>query len=117
MIFTDECDRFKDLTHVHSFTHDFHLRMVQSHISGRPQQFVFKQGYHLTGFLQDLVTHYSVAPSFSRNYVHEGKGILVQFIKCIASTGIKFPILDIIKSPGLTKRYAFLGYLFLIICI
>ena len=35
VIFIQECDGFKDLTHMHSFAHDFHLRAVQSYLSGK----------------------------------------------------------------------------------
>ena len=71
MIFTDECDKFKDLTHVHSFAHDFHLRTMQLYLSGQPLA-VFKQNYHITAFLKDFVAHYPYTPSFSRNYINEG---------------------------------------------
>lgn len=70
VIFTDECDKFKDLTHVHSFTHDFHLRMVQASIRNQP---VFKTGYHLTDFLKLFTSYFSYVPSFARNYIYEGK--------------------------------------------
>ena len=72
-IFTDECDKFKDLTHVHSFTHDFHLRTVQRHLSSPTHSDVFKPEYHLTAFLTDFVQHYSFAPGFARNYIMEGR--------------------------------------------
>ncbi|ELT88148.1 hypothetical protein CAPTEDRAFT_222074 [Capitella teleta] len=71
-IFTDECDKFKDLTHVHSFTHDFHLRVVQTFLSSPLHPIVMKQGYHITAFLSDFVKHYSFAPGFARNCIIEG---------------------------------------------
>ena len=71
VIFTDECDKFKDLTHAHSFAYDFHLRMLQMYLAGR--QLVFKHGYHLTAFLQDFIHIYPYVPSYSRNYVYVGE--------------------------------------------
>lgn len=73
-LFTDECDKFKDLTHVHSFVHDFHLRTVQTFISGSD---VFCPGYHLAAFFQDFISHFPNEPSFSRNYIHEGDALQV----------------------------------------
>jgi hypothetical protein len=72
MIFTDECDKFKDLTHVHSFAHDFHLRTMQQYLSGQRIN-VFKLNYHLTAFLHDFKEHFPYAPSYSRNALYEGE--------------------------------------------
>ncbi|XP_074640655.1 KICSTOR complex protein SZT2-like [Tubulanus polymorphus] len=66
MFFTDECDKFKDLIHVHSFAHDFHLRTAQAYIGGR--QNVFKADFHLSSFLADFIKYYPRPPNFSRNY-------------------------------------------------
>ena len=71
LIFTEECDRVKDLTHAHSFTHDFHLRTVQAYIS--TQQLVLRQGYHLASFLHDFVSYFRFAPSYASNYIYEGR--------------------------------------------
>ncbi|CAH1774976.1 unnamed protein product [Owenia fusiformis] len=69
ILFTDECDRMKDLVHVHSFAYDFHLRYIQTYIAGG--QGAMKTGYHLRNFLQDFVQLYPYPPSFSRNYINE----------------------------------------------
>lgn len=68
LLFVDECEKCKDLIHVHSFAHDFHLRCIQTYISGEQ---IFKQGYHLTGFLADFMQVYPYPPKFSRNYLHQ----------------------------------------------
>lgn len=34
MLFTEECDKVRDLMHVHSFSYDFHLRLVHQHVLG-----------------------------------------------------------------------------------
>ncbi|XP_013407252.1 KICSTOR complex protein SZT2 isoform X2 [Lingula anatina] len=69
MHFLDECDKMKDLSHVHSFAYDFHLRCVQRYIEGRP---MLHDGYHLANFLADFIKCYPNPPSFSRNCVYEG---------------------------------------------
>ena len=33
LMFVDECEKVKNLIHVHSFGHDFHLRSIQDYIS------------------------------------------------------------------------------------
>ena len=70
-LFTDDCDQKKDLIHIHSFAHDFHLRTIQSYFH-RPQM-GFKAGYHVTSFLAEFVKHYSPRPKYCRNHIHEGK--------------------------------------------
>ncbi|XP_052774284.1 KICSTOR complex protein SZT2-like isoform X2 [Mya arenaria] len=67
LLFVDECEKCKDLIHVHSFAHDFHLRCIQSYISGH--QDLFKKGYYLSGLLNDFIKVYPYAPSFSRNFM------------------------------------------------
>ncbi|ESO95894.1 hypothetical protein LOTGIDRAFT_144386, partial [Lottia gigantea] len=69
LLFVDECQRYKDLIHVHSFAHDFHLRCIQRYISG--EETIFHQGFHLTNFLTDFTQIYSYAPSFSRNCLQQ----------------------------------------------
>ena len=69
VFFTDECDRFKDMTHVHSFTHDFHLRVLQGYVSGARR---LQPDYHVSGFLKDFVRHYVNIPHFAINHVLEG---------------------------------------------
>ncbi|ETE66408.1 Protein SZT2, partial [Ophiophagus hannah] len=34
MLFTEECDKVRDLMHVHSFSYDFHLRIVHQYLLG-----------------------------------------------------------------------------------
>ncbi len=34
MLFTEECDKVRDLMHVHSFSYDFHLRVVHQYLVG-----------------------------------------------------------------------------------
>jgi len=80
--FMDECDKMKVLMHLHSFTYDYHLRCIHSYISGR--QMIFKQGYHLTNFLDDFIKYYPKGPNFARNTVHLGKCLMccTSFIEC-----------------------------------
>ncbi|KAH3695457.1 hypothetical protein DPMN_082917, partial [Dreissena polymorpha] len=67
LLFVDECEKVKEMIHVHSFAHDFHLRCIQSYIGG--QRDLFKQDYFLSGLLNDFVKVYPYAPSFSRNFL------------------------------------------------
>lgn len=73
LLFVDECERCKDLIHVHSFAHDFHLRCIQSCMQpAQNTQSIFPPQYHLTGFLRDFMQVYPYPPKFSRNYLSEG---------------------------------------------
>ncbi len=69
MLFTDNCDRHKDLIHIHSFAHDFHPRTIQSYFH-RPEM-GFKSHYHVTRFLADFVKFFTPRPKFCRNHIHQ----------------------------------------------
>ncbi|XP_078662696.1 KICSTOR complex protein SZT2-like [Branchiostoma floridae x Branchiostoma belcheri] len=67
VVFTDECDKYKDLKHLHSFSHDFHLRCAALYMSGR--QLIFPQCYDLSTFLAGVVNFFSRPPRFSQNHI------------------------------------------------
>lgn len=56
--------------HLHSFTYDFHLRTIYSYISGR--HLLFRQGYHISSFLDDFIKYYQKSPNFARNLISSG---------------------------------------------
>ncbi|XP_041064757.1 KICSTOR complex protein SZT2 isoform X7 [Carcharodon carcharias] len=70
MLFTEECDKVRDLMHVHSFSYDFHLRVIHQYLVGR--QMTLRQGYHLTSFLEDFISHHPDIPKYGRNHIFEG---------------------------------------------
>lgn len=71
MLFTEECDRVRDLMHVHSFSYDFHLRLVRQHVLGAHA--VLRHGYHLTTFLRHFLAHHPDGPHFGRNHIYQGQ--------------------------------------------
>ncbi|XP_049584680.1 KICSTOR complex protein SZT2 isoform X10 [Syngnathus scovelli] len=70
MLFTEECDKVRDLMHVHSFSYDFHLRVVHQYLVGC--HMTLRQGYQLTDFLRDFITQHPDIPKFGRNHVFQG---------------------------------------------
>ena len=60
--FLSECDHIKVWLHLHSFTYDFHLRSINSFVSGR--QFLLKQNFHLVSFLDDFTKYYNKVSGF-----------------------------------------------------
>ncbi|XP_048353115.1 KICSTOR complex protein SZT2 isoform X1 [Sphaerodactylus townsendi] len=70
MLFTEECDKVRDLMHVHSFSYDFHLRIVHQYLLG--SYMALRQGYHLTGFLEDFIAQHPDIPKFGRNHIFQG---------------------------------------------
>lgn len=70
MLFTEECDKVRDLMHVHSFSYDFHLRVVHQYLVGC--HMTLRQGYQLTSFLDDFIAHHPDIPKFGRNHVFQG---------------------------------------------
>ncbi|XP_075411097.1 KICSTOR complex protein SZT2 isoform X3 [Tenrec ecaudatus] len=70
MLFTEECDKVRDLMHVHSFSYDFHLRLVHQHVLGA--HLALRHGYHLTTFLRHFLAHHPDGPHFGRNHIYQG---------------------------------------------
>ncbi|XP_061488640.1 KICSTOR complex protein SZT2 isoform X3 [Rhineura floridana] len=70
MLFTEECDKVRDLMHVHSFSYDFHLRIVHQYLLG--SHMALRQGYHLTSFLEDFIAQHPDIPKFGRNHIFQG---------------------------------------------
>ncbi|KAI7807837.1 KICSTOR complex protein SZT2 isoform X9 [Triplophysa rosa] len=70
MLFTEECDKVRDLMHIHSFSYDFHLRVVHQYLVGC--HMTLRQGYQLTSFLEDFIAHHPDIPKFGRNHVFQG---------------------------------------------
>ncbi|XP_061635945.1 KICSTOR complex protein SZT2 isoform X2 [Phyllopteryx taeniolatus] len=70
MLFTEECDKVRDLMHVHSFSYDFHLRVVHQYLVGC--HMTLRQGYQLTDFLRDFIAQHPDIPKFGRNHVFQG---------------------------------------------
>ncbi|CAD5216067.1 unnamed protein product [Bursaphelenchus xylophilus] len=56
--------------HVHSFTYDFHLRMVSKYLTGG-QQVLFNRGYNTNAFLIDFLQYYGCRPPFAQNCIYE----------------------------------------------
>lgn len=77
MLFTEECDKVRDLMHVHSFSYDFHLRVVHQYLVG--SHMTLRQGYQLTDFLDDFISHHPDIPKFGRNHVFQGDSELPRF--------------------------------------
>lgn len=70
MLFTEECDKVRDLMHVHSFSYDFHLRVVHQYLEGCHT--ILRSGYQLTDFLDDFIANHPDIPKFGRNHVFQG---------------------------------------------
>ncbi|KAK0136088.1 KICSTOR complex protein SZT2 [Merluccius polli] len=70
MLFTEECDKVRDLMHVHSFSYDYHLRVVHQHLVGC--HMMLRQGFQLTSFLEDFISQHPDIPKFGRNHVFQG---------------------------------------------
>ncbi|XP_075472186.1 KICSTOR complex protein SZT2 isoform X4 [Ascaphus truei] len=70
MLFTEECDKVRDLMHVHSFSYDFHLRVLHQYLLGSNMS--LRQGYDLSSFLQLFISQHPDIPKYGRNHVHQG---------------------------------------------
>ncbi|XP_065662266.1 KICSTOR complex protein SZT2 isoform X3 [Hydra vulgaris] len=68
--FYRNCYEFKDLTHLQSFSYDFHIRMCQHQFSGRPS--VFPKYYCVHKLMENILQHYPKPPRFSRLIITNG---------------------------------------------
>ena len=68
--FLAECAKVRALTHLNSFSYDFHLRHVQYFLSR--QRLVFPKGFRLTSMLGNLMNVYIYPPKFSWNHLCKG---------------------------------------------
>lgn len=67
MLFRDEVDRVKDLTHLNSFVYDLHLSFVNDYVSN-VQQSLLRHGYHVFSLLNDMAT-FSPSPPLYTNHL------------------------------------------------
>ncbi|KAE9416775.1 hypothetical protein Angca_005932, partial [Angiostrongylus cantonensis] len=69
-----ELEHFKDVIvtecHLHSFTYDFHLRMLSKYLVGK-DKVLFSPGYNTRAFLVDFLEYYGCRPPNARNCVYE----------------------------------------------
>ncbi|XGW11349.1 hypothetical protein V3C99_012672 [Haemonchus contortus] len=69
-----ELQQFKDIVisqcHLHSFTYDFHLRMLSRYLVGKDKM-LFSPGYNTHAFLVDFLEYYGCRPPNARNCVYE----------------------------------------------
>ncbi|XP_053549576.1 KICSTOR complex protein SZT2 isoform X2 [Bombina bombina] len=70
MLFTEECDKVRDLMHVHSFSYDFHLRVLHQYLLGSSMS--LRQGYDLASFLHLFISQHPDIPKYGRNHVYQG---------------------------------------------
>lgn len=84
--FGEDCNKFKDLTHLRSFTYDFHIRQIQYHLSGRHS--VFQKGYPVHRLMEIIMQEYPKSP---------------KFCTCVLSDGV----VSLPCTPGLLPRTVF----------
>jgi hypothetical protein len=68
-LFSSECARYKDLVHLHSFMHDFHLGLVLGMVSGERE---IPEWLDLRAFLEHFTGENSHPPSFNRSRLERG---------------------------------------------
>ncbi len=68
--FSEECARYRDFIHVHSFMYDFHLRLLLDLLNKNRSS---PDGFQLREFLELCYTHNSPPPNFIRNLLKKGR--------------------------------------------
>ena len=72
--------------HVHSFSYDFHLRVVHQYLVGC--HMTLRQSYQLTNFLDDFISHHPDIPKFGRNHVFQGDLDVNQYFKLLCNSTV-----------------------------
>ena len=67
--FSSECARYKDLIHLHSFMHDFHLNLVLGMVCGERE---VPDWLDLKAFLDQFTRENVYPPTFNRNRLERG---------------------------------------------
>ena len=68
--FSKECSRYKDFIHVHSFMHDFHLRILLDLLNGTR---VVPDSFQIRTFIEQCHMYSLPPPSFIRNLLKRGE--------------------------------------------
>lgn len=68
-LFSTECARYKDLIHLHSFMHDFHLNLVEGMLGGEVE---IPDWLDLKTFLEQFTRQNKLPASFIRNRLERG---------------------------------------------
>jgi hypothetical protein len=69
-LFSCECARYKDLIHLHSFMHDFHLSVVLGMVSGERE---IPEWLDLKAFLEQFTRENKHPPTFNRHRLERGQ--------------------------------------------
>ncbi|CAD5112132.1 DgyrCDS1371 [Dimorphilus gyrociliatus] len=80
-LFTKDCDKYKEITHVHSFSNDFHLRLLSEDVKAILNGQKTAVDFDIITFLHSLVHYFQYPPTFARNYVVRG-----EFSKALTGT-------------------------------
>ncbi len=68
-LFSQECSRFKDLIHTHSYNYDFHVRSIHSIVMGRLK---VEGELDLRNLLNKFCNNYVNPPHYIRNRIYSG---------------------------------------------
>lgn len=69
-LFSAECARYKDLIHLHSFMHDFHLNLVLEMLSGERE---IPDWLDMKTFLAHFTQDHRLPASYNRNRLERGQ--------------------------------------------
>ena len=70
-MFQEDCNKYKDLLHLHSFAYDLQLRQAQQFLSGR--NMIFYPGYPVQKLFERMISVFPRPPAFSCCYLAQGK--------------------------------------------
>ena len=88
--FSKECARYKDFIHVHSFMHDFHLRLLQELLCGTRLP---PYPLHMRHFIALCHEHSSTPPHYVNNLLAKGQSSMAHSV-CIMCVCV-YPLLGI----------------------
>ena len=69
-MFLEDCTKYQDYLHLHSFSYDFHLRQIQQYMAGR--YLTFYLGYPIHKLLRDITDEFSKQPSYACCHLSQG---------------------------------------------
>ncbi|ORX93034.1 hypothetical protein K493DRAFT_302926 [Basidiobolus meristosporus CBS 931.73] len=97
-MFSEECARFKNIIHVNSFVHDFHLQQLRKILGNSTE---IPKGLDILDIIRAFIRQNPVPPRYARNRVFKGKicngGLPENLFQFIMKQPAKYQLTNLLK--------------------
>ncbi|KAK9768108.1 hypothetical protein K7432_001511 [Basidiobolus ranarum] len=97
-VFSEECARFKNIIHVNSFVHDFHLQQLRKMLGNASE---IPKALDILDVIRAFIRQNPVPPRYARNRVFKGKicnnGLPDNLFQFIMKQPVKYQLTNLLK--------------------